>query len=156
MGFAIVGMMRGTAFVEITNPTNPIYLGVLPAHVSGSSMWRDIKTYKNYAYVVSEQYGHGMQIFDLTELLDADPSSVFEETGHYDGFGNAHNLFINEETGYAYAVGTDECNAGLYIMELKTDSDSSDDEEMDFVEFQACFGDDGYVHDVQCVVYHGA
>ncbi|MFL2511088.1 MAG: choice-of-anchor B family protein, partial [Candidatus Neomarinimicrobiota bacterium] len=64
--YALVGMSNGTSFVDISNPENPIYIGRLPTQTNNSS-WRDIKVYQNYAYIVSEASGHGMQIFDLTE-----------------------------------------------------------------------------------------
>ncbi len=63
--FALVGLTNGTAFVEVTDPAAPIYLGKLPTATSNSS-WRDIKTIGDYAYVVSEAGSHGIQVFDLT------------------------------------------------------------------------------------------
>jgi len=144
--FALVGLRRGTAFVEITDPVNPIYLGVLRAHNNGSSSWRDIKVNDHFAYIVSEQGGHGLQVFDLTILLTASPNTVFTETDHYGGFGNAHNIFINEDTGYAYVVGSNMCSGGLNMINLNTNPPS----------FAGCYAGDGYTHDVQCVMYEGS
>lgn len=59
---AILGMVSGTAFVDISDPVNPILLGELPSHNYVNSNWRDIKTYKDHAYIVSEAAGHGMQV----------------------------------------------------------------------------------------------
>ena len=50
--------------MSIEDPEKPIYLGKLPTAKSPSS-WRDIKVYKNHAFVVSEAANHGLQIFDL-------------------------------------------------------------------------------------------
>ena len=53
-----------------------------------------------------------MQVFDLTQLLDVTaPPVIFGEADamQYNGFGNAHNIVINESTGYTYAVGTSTC-----------------------------------------------
>lgn len=36
---AIIGLRRGTAFVNVTDPTQPISLGTLPLHNSGLSSW---------------------------------------------------------------------------------------------------------------------
>src|SRR5690606_98747 len=52
--YAIMGLDNGTAFIDISDPINPIYLGKLPTHTS-SSTWRDIKVYNNYAFIVSER-----------------------------------------------------------------------------------------------------
>ena len=82
--YAIMGVKNGTVFIDISNPINPVYLGKLPSH-TGSSIWRDIKVYQNYAYVVSEANNHGMQVFDLTRLRDvSNPPEIFTEDAHYD------------------------------------------------------------------------
>eukprot|EP00586_Coscinodiscus_wailesii_P022503 CAMPEP_0172518576 /NCGR_PEP_ID=MMETSP1066-20121228/290898_1 /TAXON_ID=671091 /ORGANISM="Coscinodiscus wailesii, Strain CCMP2513" /LENGTH=661 /DNA_ID=CAMNT_0013300995 /DNA_START=94 /DNA_END=2079 /DNA_ORIENTATION=+ len=145
--FAIMGVESGTAYVEVTDPVNPVYVGKLPSH-AGSSMWGDIKTYNNYAYAVSENHGQGMQILELTQLKNTSPGSVLTETAHHGGFGNAHNIFINEDTGFAYVVGSNKCSGGLYMMNLKDNPTNPD--------FVGCFSDDGYTHDVQCVIYKGS
>ncbi|MGH3056494.1 MAG: hypothetical protein ACRDL7_16085, partial [Gaiellaceae bacterium] len=56
-----VGLTSGTAFVDVTNPATYRYLGFLPTHTLDSP-WRDIKTYQNYAFIVSEASGHGLQV----------------------------------------------------------------------------------------------
>jgi len=142
--FALIGLYKGTAFVEITDPVNPIYLGGLPTQGSGSD-WRDIKTFGNHAFIVSEESNHGMQIFDLTNLLTASPGTTFSNTARYTGISSAHNIFINEDTGFAYIVGAN-CNGGLHMVDI---SDATNPESA------GCFTGDGYTHDVQCVIYNG-
>src|SRR5210317_233970 len=39
--YALVGLEDGTAFIDISDPVNPVYLGKLPTHTS-SSTWRDV------------------------------------------------------------------------------------------------------------------
>ncbi len=144
--YALMGLNNGTGFVDITDPINPIYLGKLPTHTTSSS-WRDIKVYADHAFVVSEASGHGLQVFDLTELRDVPaPPVTFSETAFYGGFGNAHNLAINEDTGFAYAVGTSTCSGGLHIVDIQNPTSPI---------FAGCFSSDGYTHDTQCVVYTG-
>ena len=145
--FALVGLSSGTSFVEITDAINPIVIGFLPSF-SGISAWRDIKTYKNYAYIVSEAFEHGMQVFDLKQLLSASNTtfSSFQSTPHYSGFSTSHNLFINEVSGYAYSVGTNTCGGGLHIIDIREPSKPV---------FSGCFASRGYTHDVQCVIYDG-
>jgi len=144
--YAIIGVESGTAYVDITDPVNPIYIGKLPSH-SGRSFWGDMKTYKNYAYILSEHVEQGMQILDLSQLKNVNPGSRLAETGHYNKFGNAHNIFINEDSGYAYVVGSSECQGGLYMINLSDPANPV---------FAGCFSDDGYTHDVQCVMYNGS
>ncbi|MDA0321823.1 MAG: choice-of-anchor B family protein [Verrucomicrobia bacterium] len=148
---ALVGRTSGTSFVDISNPTNPVYLGNLPPH-GANSIWRDIKTYRNHAFVVSDFAGsHGMQVFDLTQLRDVtNPPLTFAETAHYPNFGSAHNIVINEESGTAYAVGISSggtgCSGGLHIIDIQVPTNPV---------FAGCFSADGYTHDAQCVTYTG-
>jgi choice-of-anchor B domain-containing protein len=144
--FVLMGHSRGTAFVEVTDPQRPVYLGRLPSH-TGSSPWRDIKVYDGHALVVSEAADHGMQVFELSTLLDvAAPPVTFGETAHYDGFGNAHNIVVDEESGFAYAVGTATCSGGLHMVDVRNPGAPTK---------AGCYGGDGYTHDAQCTVYRG-
>ena len=90
--FALIGLDNGTAFIDVSDPVNPVYLGKLPTYTS-SSIWRDIKVYNNYAFIVSEAGGHGMQVFDLTRLRSvANPPQTFDEDAHYGLIGGVHNI----------------------------------------------------------------
>jgi len=149
--FAIMGTTTRTAFVEITDPVNPVYLGVLdlPDGVAGSS-WRDIKVYNDHAYIGSEALGSGMQVMSLAQLLNVSaPPVIFAQLTHYEGFSTSHNIVINEDTGYAYGVGVnnDNCGRGLHFVDIITPANPVP---------AGCFADDGYTHDAQCVVYHGS
>ena len=145
--YALVGARDGVVFLDITTPTAPIYLGKLPTHDIASS-WRDIKVYRDHAYIVADSNPrHGLQIFDLTELRTVDnPPVLFAETAHYAGFGEAHNIIINEESGFAYALGSDTCHGGLHIVDIRTIRTPTQ---------VGCYTEDGYIHDAQCVIYHG-
>ena len=117
--YALIGLDNGTAFIDISDPVNPVYLGKLPTHTS-PSLWRDVKVYNNYAFVVSEAGGHGMQVFDLTRLRTVvSPPVTFTEDAHYNGFGSAHNVVINEEEGFAYGVGTNTYSGGPHFVNIQ-------------------------------------
>jgi choice-of-anchor B domain-containing protein len=117
--YALVGLDNGVAFLDISDPVNPFYLGKLPTHTD-PSLWRDVKVYNNYAFVVSEAGGHGMQIFDLTRLRSVStPPEIFTEDAHYNGFGSAHNVVINEQEGYAYGVGTSTYSGGPHFVNIQ-------------------------------------
>lgn len=144
--YVLLGLFNGTAFVDISDPENPVYLGKLPTQAAGTT-WRDIKVYQNHAFVVSEESGHGMQIFDLTELRSVvSPPVMFSNTAHYTQFGGAHNIVINEDSGYAYAVGTNTCAGGLHMINIQNPTSPAN---------AGCFSTDGYTHDAQCVNYNG-
>lgn len=155
--YIIMGLNNKSAFVDVTDPNNPIHLADLKTATS-SSNWRDMKIYKNYVFIVSEAWRHGMQVFDMRRLRTMDGKSVVRVNAdaRYRGFGNAHNIFINEDTGFAYAVGTSTCDGGLHIMDIKDPLNAK---------FLNCVGrkvyelptkhGKAYTHDVQCVVYKG-
>jgi choice-of-anchor B domain-containing protein len=158
--FALVGRTNGTAFVEVTDPANPVYLGELPLHQGAkSNIWREIKVYKNHAFVVADGAGpHGIQIFDLTQLRNVErPPVVFQETANYDRIHSAHNIAINEETGFAYSLGSsmggETCGGALHMIDIRDPIHPK---------FVGCYADPstgrartGYTHDNQCVVYRG-
>ena len=158
--FAIVGRLDGTAFVEVTNPANPVYLGELPLHQGARpNLWRDMKVYKNHAYIVSDGAGpHGVQVFDLTQLRAvSSPPVQFTETAHYDRIHSAHNIAIDTASGYAFPIGNsmggETCGGGLHMIDIRTPTQPT---------FAGCWADTttgirrtGYTHDAQCVVYQG-
>lgn len=148
--YALVGALEGTVMVEITDPKRPVVLGILPTHsTQGPEFWRDLKVYADHVFVVAEYDDHGVQVFDLTQLRDVDLSSgpvEFSETAHYAELSWAHNIAINEATGFAYVVGTDTCAGGLHMIDISDPANPT---------FAGCFEEHGYTHDTQCVVYTG-
>lgn len=144
--YAILGRRNGTAFIDISDPVNPVYIGNLAGN-GPSSIWRDIKVNNDHAYIVSEASGHGMQVFDLTQLADVtNPPVQFTADALYQGFGSCHNIVINEETDRAYAVGTNTFSGGLHIMDISDPVNPT---------LIGDFANDGYTHDAQVVNYAG-
>ena len=86
--YALVATTTGCAFVDMSDPNNPVLLGRLPTATT-NSIWRDVKTYSHYALIVSEAPGHGMQVFDLNRLKNVENiPETFTEDARYTGFGN--------------------------------------------------------------------
>ncbi len=145
--YALLGKLDGTAFVDVTEPLSPVLVGFLPSHNGTSSTWRDIKVYNDHAFIVSEAPGHGMQVFDLSQLRDVvSVPETFEESAHYDGFGNCHNITINEETGYAYPIGTSLFSGGPHFINIQDPLNPV---------LEGSYSDEGYSHDAQVVIYNG-
>ena len=143
--YALMGMTNGTAFVDVTDPEDPIFLGRLPTQTVEST-WRDIKVYQDHAYIVADGAGaHGMQVFDLRRLRGLVAPQTFSADVVYGDFQNAHNVAINEDTGFAYAVGTNTCGEGLHIIDISTPLNPV---------FRNCYSSDE-THDSQCVTYQG-
>ncbi len=158
--YALVGLTDRATFVDVTEPTRPVVLGWLPrTEGSPGSTWRDIKVYEDHAFIVSDNAGeHGVQVFDLAKLREvSDPPVEFTADARYDRVHSAHNIVIDTESGYAYAVGSsaggETCGGGLHMIDIREPTRPT---------FAGCFADAnpdmdvrGYTHDAQCLVYEG-
>lgn len=107
--YALLGTRTGVAVIDVTNPANPQERGFFNGP---SSTWRDIRTYGTYAYAVTEATG-GMQVIDLT---NPDMPTLVGQL-HTSRFGNAHNISVDEATGWIYVVGT---NAGTVVFDASS------------------------------------
>lgn len=147
--YAIMGLDNGTAFIDISDGVNPIYLGKLPTATTASP-WRDVKVFGEFAYIVSEANGHGVQVFDLKNLRNvSNAPQTFSADGRYTDIGNAHNIVINEASGFAYPVGTnrdDQFNGGAHFLNLQNPLSPT---------LAGGWGVNGYTHDAQVVTYNG-
>ncbi|HYH27441.1 MAG TPA: choice-of-anchor B family protein, partial [Actinomycetota bacterium] len=171
--YVFFGKTNGTAFFRVTDPTNPVYLGELPNRAVEHQIWHDMKVFDNHVFIVSESEPHGMTVFDLTRLRGVSEPRVWEQDAFYPLISAAHNIAINEETGFAYLVGgnagivvPDQCLSGLHIVDINDPKNPT---------FAGCYQRDGgpgtaartvgepatevspvaYVHDTQCVIYRG-
>ena len=83
-------------------------------------------------------------MFDLTRLRGV-TGETFLPDHVYEEFGNAHNIAINEDTGFAYVVGSDTCDEALHMIALSQPTNPL---------FAGCHSE-GHTHDTQCVNYAG-
>lgn len=155
--YALVGRHDGLAIVDLATPTEPRPIAFMRSPTS-HSIWRDMKVYADHVYVVADRItGHGMQVLDLTRLRGLTEFTELDADARYREVSAVHNLAINEETGFAYAVGSnsggESCGGGLHMIDL------SDPKNPNFAGCYAAegtgWGGTGYTHDVQCVVYRG-
>ena len=157
--YALIGRIDGTSFIDVSDGSHPRYLGDLPkTAAANNAIWRDIKTYDHYAFIVADGAGpHGMQVFDLNKLRNVTTPKTFTEDAHYDKIHSAHNIVIDTATGFAYTVGNssggETCGGGLHMIDIHDPLHPK---------FAGCFADPavgragtGYIHDAQCTVYHG-
>ena len=158
--YALVGRNNGTSFVDVTDPLNPVYIGDLPmTEGSRANVWRDMKVYSDHVFVVADNAGaHGVQVMDLTRLREFDGEPIiFDEDAIYRNVNSVHNIVINEQTGFAFAVGSsgggETCGGGLHMINIQEPTNPT---------FAGCFADPstgrsgtGYSHDAQCVIYEG-
>lgn len=155
--YALYGVNNGTSFINVTNPAAPIYVGRLPS-ATGESVWRELQTRGNYAFIVSDGNGaHGMQVFDLTQLRNYSgtpitystaPSSYYKQ---YTGVTNTHTININEATPYAYLFGTNTFSGGVHVVNIS--NPMAPVAAGGFT--PPALGGSSYIHDGQTVIYTG-
>jgi choice-of-anchor B domain-containing protein len=144
--YAIAAMTNSTAFVDITDPINPIFLGRLDSN-AGNNYWRDVKIYGNYAFIVADNVGnHGMQVFDLTRLRDITGPETLSPDVVYNDVTSCHNIVINEATAVAYLVGCNNYSGGPNFVDI---SDPLNPTSL------GGYSLDGYTHDAQVITYNG-
>ncbi len=154
--YALVGRTAGVAIVDVTDPAQPRYLGIVPGR---PAFPRDIKVYDGHMFFVGDHAGdHGLLVFDLTRLRSfrGPAPATFEPDARYGGIASAHNLVLDTETGTAIPVGGsaggDSCGGGLHMVDVRDPVHPV---------FAGCYTDtegliwQGRTHDAQCTRYHG-
>jgi choice-of-anchor B domain-containing protein len=135
--YALVGASKGMIIVDVTKPDMPVQITQIPGP---DNLWKEIKTYRNYAYITSEG-GGGVQIVDLSALPSPTLSSKFY-TG--DGailnqLGSIHALHIDTVKAFLYAYGSKLFSGGAVVLNLKPDPFNP--------VFAGAYSDNGYIHD---------
>lgn len=115
--YALVGARNGVSIVNVSDPDNAEEVAFIPGQ---NSTWRDLKTWGEYAYVVTDQSGstEGVTVIDLQNL----PESVdfFHWTPDLPGLGTlnrCHNIYI-DEFGYAYLAGCNINDGGMLFIDV--------------------------------------
>lgn len=110
--YAIVGSAGYIHFFDITAPSNPVEVARFAGSVN--SIWRDFKTYGDFAYAVADQGNDGLMVFDLSQLPDS-VSLAFQDNSR---FTRSHNVFIDEPTGRLYLAGSNAISGGVAAYSL--------------------------------------
>ncbi|QDV06230.1 LVIVD repeat protein [Planctomycetes bacterium Poly30] len=133
--YALIGTSNATVIVEVTDPANA---QVIERIDGPSSLWRDVKVYRDRAYAVSEG-GSGIQVINLSNV-DAGVVTL-ENTITGQGTNATHNVVIDEVSGYLYRTGG--AGNGLRIYSLANPGSP---------QFVGSWNS-RYVHDAQVVTY---
>lgn len=111
--YAIVGTSSKTYFIDVTVPTNPIIVDSVIARRAGCT-WRELKTYQNYCYIVSDDSPpNSFQIVDMQYL----PDSVHVVHDGTTYFEKSHTIFIDQDKMYCGSV-TDPSGNGYSTMRV--------------------------------------
>lgn len=98
--YAIIGSSAKTYFIDVTSPANPVIVDSVLAVRQGCT-WREIKTYQNYCYIVSDDSKpNTFQIVDMQYL----PDSVHVVHNDSSYFSRSHTIFVDNDNLYCGAV----------------------------------------------------
>lgn len=136
--YAIMGMNNQVAFVDVTNPSNPVIIESIP---HGSSTWGDIKVYQGVAYAVTERSGTGIQVINMRDIDNG--NVVLERT--LTSPSRAHNVVMDAENGFLYAVGARGGTGTTMCFDLS--------DPLNPVQVGASSISLNYLHDAQVVTY---
>lgn len=122
--YALVGTQLGTSIVSLADPANPIEVAKIDG---GQSVWRDLKTWNQHAYVTTDSPAKdGLLVIDLSNLPNSvtsfnwnpklpDLAASMEE----DTLFNCHNLYI-DELGVCYLAGCNLNEGGVILVDVAT------------------------------------
>ena len=131
--YALLGGQKGMIIMEVTNPDAPKMIVRIPGI---DNLWKEIKTYKNIAYVTTEG-GGGLQIIDLNGLPDTNVTAY--KAYNYVGdttrnkvdtaiiangrMGAFHSLHVDTTKGFVYLFGGNSTlsQGGAIVLDLKPD-----------------------------------
>jgi choice-of-anchor B domain-containing protein len=119
--YALLGASKGMIIMDVTNPDAAKQIIQIPGP---DNLWKEIKVYKNYAYVTSEG-GQGLQIVDMSGLPDAAKvtNTFYTGDGVIEGrLNRIHALHIDVPKGVVYCFGaTGVASGGAIMLDIKTD-----------------------------------
>lgn len=133
--YAIAGLSNTMAFVDITDPANPV---IVENILHPDSLWGAIKVHGEYAYAGNET-GGGIQVIDMTRIDEGIVELVTTVLPN-----ETHTLAINPDSGYLYTCGAHNICSGLIALDL-TDPRLP-------VDAGRFYG--YYVHEAQIVSFH--
>jgi choice-of-anchor B domain-containing protein len=115
--YAIVGRASGVSIIDVTDENNLQSVGEFSGN---TTIWRDIKTWNDHAYVTCDACGNGLLIIDLSPLPSSTSLPYTYWLGDTFTFQSAHNLYI-DENGFAYIFGSNHSAGGAVILDLNQD-----------------------------------
>jgi len=138
--YALVGTEEGLDIVDVTDPDNPAIVFSVPGP---TNTWREVKTYRKFAYVTTEG-GGGLTVVDLSQL----PANVSYHQYTGDGLisgqlSSIHALHCDTAMGYLYLYGSNIGQGHTLFLDLNDPANPVYAGEYIF----PGGGNDSYVHD---------
>ena len=119
--YAVIGTASATRVYSLEDPANPIERFVGPGAVG---IWREVRYFKDYIYVSTDQGADGLVIIDMTKAPDTINYSFYKPEltvgTTVKNLARCHNIFIDEK-GYCYMSGCNINNRGVLVFDLNQD-----------------------------------
>jgi choice-of-anchor B domain-containing protein len=116
--YAVIGTASASRIFSLEDPAHPIERFKANGAVG---IWREVRYYKNYIYVSTDQGADGMVIIDMTEAPEKITYSYYKpliRVGNIvKSLERCHNIFIDEK-GYCYLSGCNISNRGVLVFDL--------------------------------------
>ena len=147
--YALLGHESGTSIIDITDPTLPVEVAMIPGPTASGLIWREIKVWQDYMYIVSEHTSpstnSGVQIVDISNLpTTATLSTNYRWPNVTEFTARAHTVSIDDQ-GYLYVnggsatSGTGGVSSGTRVFDLADPENPA----------PVSFWNTVYVHDTQ-------
>lgn len=113
--YAILGVVTGTAIYNVTNPAAPYRVGFIPGPFS---IWREMKSYRNWIYIVTEGTGpgNGVQIVRMT-----DPEHPVLANTYAVNFVRSHTVAVDTTRALLVCNGTNDSTGhatGMRVLSI--------------------------------------
>jgi choice-of-anchor B domain-containing protein len=113
--YAMLGVATGTAIYNVTDPANTYRVGFIPGP---TSIWREMKSYRNWIYIVTEGtgFGEGLQIVRMTN-----PESPVLAASYTTNFTHSHTVSVDTTRALLVCNGTRDLAgnaAGMHVLSL--------------------------------------
>jgi choice-of-anchor B domain-containing protein len=122
--YAVIGTRGGTAIYLLKDPAKPQRVAFIPG---ARGTWREMKTYKDFVYIVADQGTDGVIIADMSKAPETitfkkvNPAvPAIANGGTAAVINDAHTIWIDEK-GVMYLSGTNINAGGVMAFDLKSD-----------------------------------
>ncbi len=116
--FALTGTSAGLSVVEVSDPARPRAVALVPG---AASEWREVKTFRDYAYVTTE----ARTGLDIVSLRDPDHPRKVQTWNRT--FMSAHTLWIDAARGLLFANGADGRTGGMHVLDVGTNPEDPEE-----------------------------
>jgi choice-of-anchor B domain-containing protein len=136
--YAIMGTKNSTLVYSLENPAQPRLRANIPGVVS---TWRDMKSWKNFVYVIADRGADGILKIDMSGAPGTITHEFLQPATRINDvpgiLARGHNLYVDEK-GFLYVSGGNLHNGGVLIFDLNDETG-----DLSFVGA----GDNRYSHD---------